>query len=221
MSIAELSRKGTPGDGAEFTCPHYDPMPGSKRCRSYQDGGTCARPDLFLCTEWEKRNRHRLPSPDKPKASDAVAPEPASSKLSRKPESNPAASPRVATDLFGNPLPEPEAPRRVEGTAPVPSGGEPRRRPQGEAGPTEPDDRPPLRGLTTEDIESFKALRVEVCLSSEAFGEVWLVPEYTGQDRKEITPEHAATICRVIEAFPGSRVIAFEKNPKPSKEADA
>ena len=43
--------------------------------------------------------------------------------------------------------------------------------------------------------------------------------EYTGSGRKEITPEHAATICRVLEAFPGSQVVAFEKNPKPEKEA--
>jgi hypothetical protein len=84
-----------------------------------------------------------------------------------------------------------------------------------------PEEREPLRGYTTEDIESFKKLGVEVCLSSESFGELWLVPEYTGHDRKELTPEHAATISRVLEAFPGSRVVSFEKSPKPKKEADA
>ena len=228
MSIADLSRKGRAGEGSRgrpegITCAHYDAPAGEKRCRHYVKGGACDRPDEFMCVEWLKANGHAVPpSPEpQPNAGEAVVPDPASSKPSGKPELRKAASNNVATDLFGNPLPEPKAPRRVEGTAPVPSGGELGRRPQGEAGPTEPDERAPLRGLTTEDIESFKALRVEVCLSSEAFGEVWLVPEYTGQDRKEITPEHAATICRVLEAFPGSRVIAFEKNPKPSKEADA
>jgi hypothetical protein len=45
-----------------------------------------------------------------------------------------------------------------------------------------------LRGFTTEDIESFKALGVEVLLHSETYGDVWLVPAYTGRERKEITP---------------------------------
>ena len=215
-----------------ITCPHYAPKPGSKRCRHYLPNGACDRPDELMCREWVRLNGHLSVGPAEPEpaeaGSEALAispvdmfgnPNPAHRRT--EPEPSQATSPRAATDLFGNPLPEPKAPRRVEGTAPVPSGGEPRRLRRDEAGPTEPDERSPLRGLTTEDIESFKALRVEVCLSSEAFGEVWLVPEYTGRDRKEITPEHAATICRVIEAFPGSRVIAFEKNPKPSKEADA
>ncbi|HHH28953.1 MAG TPA: hypothetical protein ENK57_11500 [Polyangiaceae bacterium] len=217
MSLADRYRGGRakPSGASSFTCPHYDPKPGSKRCRHYLDGGPCARPDEFMCIEWMKANGHAVPSPSEPKASDAVVPEPASSKPNGKAVSREAASPGVATDLFGNPLPEPEpvarSTRQVDAAPPAP-------RP---ASDDAAEDTPPLRGLTTEDIESFKALRVEVCLSSEAFGEVWLVPEYTGQDRKEITPEHAATICRVLEAFPGSRVIAFEKNPKPSKEADA
>ena len=78
-----------------------------------------------------------------------------------------------------------------------------------------------LRGLTTEDIESFRALGVEVCLRTESSGEVWLVPEYTGADRKEITPEHVATLCHVLDVFPGARVASFEKSPKPDKETEA
>jgi hypothetical protein len=78
-----------------------------------------------------------------------------------------------------------------------------------------------LRGFTTDDIESFRALGVEVCLHSEAYGELWLVPAYTGRPRKEITPEHAATVMRVLSVFPGSRVTAFEKISHAVKEADA
>ncbi|CAM4542983.1 ABM domain-containing protein [Myxococcus xanthus] len=70
-----------------------------------------------------------------------------------------------------------------------------------------------LRGLTDADIASFKALGAEVCFASEAYGEVWLVPAYTGQARKELTPEHAATLVRVLSAFPGSRVLSFTKQP--------
>jgi hypothetical protein len=38
-----------------------------------------------------------------------------------------------------------------------------------------------------------------------------LVPSYTGQARKEITPEHAATLRLLLDAFPGARIAAFEK----------
>ena len=111
--------------------------------------------------------------------------------------------PGPAKDLFGNPIAAPAAKTKIADPPPAPAA---------DAAP-EPaaETRPPLRGLTTEDIESFKALRVEVCLRSEALGEIWLVPAYTGQARKELTPEHAATIARVIDAFPGARVTAFDK----------
>jgi len=80
----------------------------------------------------------------------------------------------------------------------------------------QPEDLPLPRGLTTEDLESFKALGVEVCLQSEALGEVWLVPERTNQPRKEITPELAATLWQVLAAFPGSRVVALNSMREPA-----
>lgn len=123
----------------------------------------------------------------------------------RPPAAKPDSTP--AKDLFGNPVtPTASAPKAKPAT--------PHALPTVEAPPdTASEPKAPLRGFTTEDIESFKALGVEVCLTSEAFGELWLVPAYTGQARKELTPEHAATIARVLEAFPGSRVVAFEKRP--------
>ncbi|MBI5536015.1 MAG: hypothetical protein HY898_25065 [Deltaproteobacteria bacterium] len=71
-----------------------------------------------------------------------------------------------------------------------------------------------LRGFTTEDIESFKALAVEVCLQSESFGELWLVPAYTGQPRRELTPEHLAIVLHALSVFPGSRVTGFHPPTK-------
>jgi hypothetical protein len=117
--------------------------------------------------------------------------------------------PPPAKDLFGNPLPDqptkkpakpakPQPPQPAVGDRPVMGVGQ---------------DAVPRRGLTTEDIESFKALKVEVCIHSDDCGDLWLVPDYTGQPRKEITPEHLATIARVVDAFPGSRIVAFEKKP--------
>lgn len=74
--------------------------------------------------------------------------------------------------------------------------------------------------ITQDDIESFKSLGVEVCLQLEAIGDVWLVPRYSQQDRREITPEHAATLRLLLEAFPGARIAAFEKTTS-AKAAEA
>ncbi len=70
-----------------------------------------------------------------------------------------------------------------------------------------------LRGFTTEDIDSFKALGLEVCLQSDSFGELWLVPAYTGQSRRELTPEHAATLLHMLTVFPDSHVVGFNTKP--------
>ena len=117
--------------------------------------------------------------------------------------------PPPAKDLFGNPLPDPPAkkpakPQQPTADKPTVAVEQPATAEQAS---------PPRRGLTTEDIESFKALGVEVCIRSDDYGDLWLVPASTGQSRKEITPEHLATIARVLDAFPGSRVVAFDKKP--------
>lgn len=205
MSLADLYRadRPKPAEASSFTCPHYEAPQGEKRCRHYLENGACARPDELMCVEWLKANGHAAPSPA-----------PASVEPEKQPEPKPPA-PKVATDLFGNPLPDP--PRPAPAKQPPPRA--PALHVVRDQAPVE--EREPLRGYTTEDIEGFKKLGVEVCLSSEAYGEIWLVPKYTGSDRKELTPEHAATISRVLEAFPGSRVVSFEKSPKHEKEADA
>ena len=203
MSLAGRYRGSAEADrrGADFACPHYESVPGEKRCRNYLTGGACSRSDEFMCVEWLKANGQAIPQAKCPAAKEQAA-------------ETSVQEPGPATDLFGKPLPAPPAvaPPKKQKSAPT--------LPCTSTGP-EREERPPLRGLTTEDVESFKALGVEVCVSSEALGQVWLVPEYTGKDRKEITAEHAATICRVLEAFPGSTVVAFHKNPKTDEETDA
>ncbi len=202
MAITDILKTGDAGQQPDgITCPRFDAPPGEKRCRHYLKGGACALPDEFMCVEWLKANGHAVP-PAAPAASET-----------EQVESTAQPAAKAATDLFGNALPDPRpatSPNPARSPAPV------RTHPAVE----EADERPATRGLTTEDIESFKALGVEVCLRSEAVGDVWLVPEYTGRDRKEITPEHAATLCRVVEAFPGSQVVSFEKPPENDKQAD-
>lgn len=191
MALKDLI-KPAPTPAAErpagITCENYSKGDG-KRCAHYVAGGACALPTEFMCVEWLKHN--------------GPAPAP-----------NPTEPPKVVLqplgrDLFGNPVPVVVEPPRAKPEAPAPLP-----RPT----PTEPVvDVDQLRGFTSDDIESFKALGVEVKLESEAYGEIWLVPAYTGADRREITPEHVATLARVISVFPGARVVAFHKPPKPER----
>jgi hypothetical protein len=184
-----------------FECPKYRPLPGSKRCQHYLDGGSCALPDEFMCVEWLKANGQKV-------APAAPPVEPPTPKLS----APPSAKDEQPRDLFGAPVSPPIA------KEPAKTKQEPAAPPSPPTPPELPP-APPLARISDEDIASFKALGVEVCLTADGIGEVWLVPEYTGQQRKEISVEHAATLRLVVDAFPGARVIAFEKR-EPSKPAD-
>ena len=199
---------------AGITCPSYEAIPGRKHCRHYLANGGCSRPDEFMCREWLKANGHTA---DDPPAERAVA------EVERYVDAERQAIAASPVDLFGNPNPDFRPPAAKEPAPPAQKTPvKPPTRPQPAPDQVDvEDERPAPRGLTTDDIESFKALGVEVCIASEAIGEVWLVPEYTGKDRKELTPEHAATLCRIVEAFPGSRVVSFEKNPTTNEEAKA
>jgi hypothetical protein len=116
-------------------------------------------------------------------------------------------------DLFGAPVTDKPAARsaRAGEGAKAPKAGSTAPLAAGGLGGPAAAIRDPFRGLTTEDIERFKALGTEVRFEAEGLGEWWLVPEHTGKPRKEITPEHAATIARVLNVFPGARVVSFER----------
>lgn len=191
MSLkARLAVVEQPAKPAGFTCRDYDPLPGSKRCRSYLANGGCAREDHFMCEEWMKANGQVVPS-----LVEATA------------------GTEPARDLFGNPLPE-ESPAKKPAISAAPSKSPPKSSVV-EAEPAVERDVPLVRNLTDEDIASFKALGVEVCIASGELGEVWLVPEYTEQDRHELRIDHAATLTAVCATFPGAKVTSFEKLAKP------
>ncbi len=173
-----------------ITCEKYTRGEDGKHCIYFARNGACLRDDEFMCVEWLKANGHGKPA--LPVVVEPPAP--------------------VARDLFGNPLPE-------VASAPAPKSSPPPKPIAIAKPPVDADTQPTvdidqLRGFTTEDIESFKALGVEVLLHSETYGDVWLVPAYTGRERKEITPEHAATLARVMSVFPGSHIVSFEKTAK-------
>ncbi len=199
MALKDLIRSAPPPPtpAAErppgITCEKYTRGEG-KRCLHFQQGGTCALPDEFVCTEWQKHNGPNKRALPVVEAAPVVV--------------EPPKPPPIARDLFGNPValaeesPKPKPAASAVTAAPAKPASEPTI------------DVDQLRGFTTADIESFKALGVEVLLHSETYGDVWLVPAYTGRERKEITPEHAATLARVMSVFPGSHIVSFEKTAK-------
>jgi len=170
---------------AGFDCQRYEATAGSKRCRYYHDGGGCHRPDAEegRCIEWLKVN----------------APSAFASSTTRR------AQPPVDRDLFGNPIQPDERPRVASSKS---------ARPQPETlAPTPPSSsKPPLvRNVTDEEIASFKELGVEVCIRSEALGDVYLVPVYTGQDRTELSIEHSLTLTAICATFPGAKVVELKR----------
>ncbi len=175
-----------------FSCSHYEPAPGGRRCRSYIDGGTCGRIDGEgdrhgegnQCMEWLRVNEGTTAHTS----------------------SNPAHVDPVPRDLFGSPIqPPPPRPARRSRPAPLPT---PSPVPKPLTASREPS---VVRNTTSDEISSFKALGVEVCLRSDAIDELWIVPNYTGKDRTELSVEHSATLTTICAAFPGARVVALNK----------
>jgi len=74
------------------------------------------------------------------------------------------------------------------------------------------------RELTPEDVESFKALGVEVHVKSKP-GEFTLVPEYTGKDRPEISAEDLRKLSMIMHAFPGSEITYVGPQQEPWGES--
>lgn len=193
MSLkGRLTGEAPPAADRSFTCAHYDPKPGGKRCRHYLSNGACDRQDELMCVEWLKAN-------DLAASGGSSAAEPPAK---QEPKDD------VDRDLFGNPLPPRQEPEPKQEAVPAVQDQ-----------PSPPSEPPLVRNVTDEEISSFKALGAEVCLASEEIGEVWLVPEYTDQDRKELSVEHSATLTAICAAFPGAKVTSFEKpSPKPEDE---
>jgi hypothetical protein len=70
------------------------------------------------------------------------------------------------------------------------------------------------RPLTADEVASFKALGVEVCLDAIGIGEIWLVPMPTELPRCELTPEEAAKVADILRTFPGAGVADMRRLPR-------
>lgn len=75
------------------------------------------------------------------------------------------------------------------------------------------------RLLGAAEAEAFRKLGLEVEMASP-FGTVWLVPERTGQDRFELTPEEMATLVDVVRLF-GGKIARLSREGAPLPGADA
>jgi hypothetical protein len=83
---------------------------------------------------------------------------------------------------------------------------------------SEPSGQPPAAARQPPGVAGLKRLRLEVCIGSP-FGTFWLVPEPTGEDRLELTPEdvvHLSTIARLF----GGRITSVTRDGKLLAGAD-
>jgi hypothetical protein len=71
-----------------------------------------------------------------------------------------------------------------------------------------PTDRTPP--ASPEAVDSWKRMGTTVHLTTPG-GKLAIVPEYTGQDRNELSVAHATVIEAVLRAFPGTRILEFER----------
>lgn len=177
-----------------ITCRHYSRACDSRRCRHYREGGLCQRPGSgpSQCIEWLKVNAHSSPA--------ASTEQPIQS-----PPTAQTRQPTVDRDLFGNPV---QSKERLRTTSSKPQ----RTQPAPHAPAPALSGKPPLvRNVTDEEIASFKALGAEVCIRTEALGDVHLVPIYTDLERIEISIEHSITLTAICAAFPGAKVVAIKR----------
>jgi hypothetical protein len=80
--------------------------------------------------------------------------------------------------------------------------------------------------MTSEEIQSWKDLRVEICMFIKPGELFWLVPEYTNKDRAEISiddfAKQAEGIKNILEAFPGATIQSVLKpSTSPKKTRDS
>jgi hypothetical protein len=198
MTLKDRFATPAPTKNGDIACARYEAVSGTKRCRHYVAGGSCALPDELQCIEWLRANGHPVPA-----ASASQPPLVVGHAALPTAELDDG----VQRDLFGDPVEVPAPPTQTPKTEPVAV-----RRIEA---PARSDDIPLVRDLTADEVASFKALGAEVCLASDAIGEVWIVPEYTNQDRGEISVEHAATLAAICSAFPGAKVVSFEREASP------
>jgi len=72
-----------------------------------------------------------------------------------------------------------------------------------------------MTDITPEQIQSWKDMKVAICLYIKPKEPFWLVAEYTNKDRVEISIDdfvkQEAVIKQLMEAFPGAKIATVIK----------
>ena len=168
----------------------------------FVQGGACALPDELMCSEWLKVNERKPPDPPKQEKSqifgflgDAL------------PCLNPTETPAAPAVDPQAPVPGPYGPEAP--TVGPALASKPQTVVSGTQAYSEQQAKQlrdlPLEQMSLEAVESLCKLGVETQINTNSdMGEIWLVPEYTEQKRKELSYRDIRYLMLVVKVFPGA-----------------
>jgi hypothetical protein len=181
MSLADLAN----GNGIQ--CPDYEAASGSKRCIRFNPDRSCLVDSHPVCEEWLRANPTKVPENQ-----DAAAFVSAHPRYVKAVVDGTHFAGDWRARILGWLRPGSVVP---PATATAPPGANGANRSQSPQWPTEA------------DVVAFKALGVSLRIGSPSLSEdLWLVPAYTQEDRLEMTADDAIAVCKIVQAFPGSKV---------------
>ena len=181
----------------EITCPKYEAAQGGKRCKHYGARGTCALPDELMCVEWLRVNE--------PEAYKRQA-----QSLSLVRTNDPLVAP-------SDPLAAPVEADRPTATTGANGAQRPAESEHGGLMATPSPLDPEL--INDEALEALEASGLECRIASADLDDVWLVPEFTDQDRHELPYRFARTLLVTMSIFPGASLREIKrKNQEPRNQ---
>jgi hypothetical protein len=188
------------GKRPNVTCPKFEAFPGTKRCRSYCDGGACSRDEFVMCVEWLKANEGL--DPDQALARSGYLARDENAAQARFALGDDPSKPKAVKASQGPPTGD----RGVtvgQRADPVPASGTPI---------TELE----LEGMTDERLEALAASGYEFALESPDLGIVWLVPSYSPDpvERTELSFTDARTLVLLTRSLPGARIVSLVRHPE-------
>ncbi len=165
----------------DIECPDYcQSTAGTRRCRSYVEGGRCDLPGYVMCVEWLRRNPDGRP----PGTGPAVTSELPAASVELAPAPVLSGAPALRDAVLSTPAAHP-----VDKPAGYAVG---------------------LDLVTEKSLADLAATGAEVDLLLKDGKALTLVPAYTGTGRRELSFRDCATIVACIKAFPGATFTGFK-----------
>lgn len=198
---------------AGITCPDWQPTeanPAGKRCRSYQDGGTCWLDDRFVCSEWAKHNAGVAPTG--PRRLPVAPPPP----LPPPPPVDASGGPDAGFVLVPPPLATQEAAKGPAAAARARAAYEARLPGGRHVTVTDPEPFTAAKEIDPKSLDALAALADRIELDAGPLGRIALVRERTAEDDLPgapiaLTLQEAATLRLLVDSFPGARVVAIRR----------